>query len=207
MKPDKKIRSINRFIGTTPSVLWGLLVVITVVFSIVLYPEKGTLTLSYQLGDVAERDIKAPKDFFIEDQAATEQNRKDILKTVLSVYDYDPNLAKDISTRVTNAFQVPQKLFPPEAPEAPTLAVAMASMEKSQNMISRTGRIPFMAAPIETPVMAFSAMGVFSTRSSPNSCTRPTVWPNTPTRTSSPITKTLGSRRISSASASLIACR
>jgi putative nucleotidyltransferase with HDIG domain len=130
MKADSRIRSINKYIGTTPSVLWGLLVIVTLIFSIVLYPEKGTITFSYQEGDVADRDIKAPKDFFIEDRAATEQNRKDLLKTVLSVYDYDPELAGEISTRVLNAFAIPQKLFSPDAPEPPTLASAMILMEK-----------------------------------------------------------------------------
>ncbi|MFH1156774.1 MAG: HDIG domain-containing metalloprotein [Pseudomonadota bacterium] len=135
MKPENKIHSINRYIGTTPSVLWGLLVIITLIFSIVLYPEKGTITFSYQQGDVADRDIKAPKDFFIEDRDATEQNRKDILKTVLSVYDYDPGLAGEISTRVTNAFLIPQKLFPSEAPEPPALATVLPFMEKFESTL------------------------------------------------------------------------
>src|SRR5882724_6840423 len=59
------------------------------------------------------------------------------------------------------------------------------------------------------PTIADSEMGVSTTRISPNSSCRPCVTPKAPpyAPTSSPRTKTFGSRRISSASASLIASR
>src|SRR5215510_12727535 len=59
------------------------------------------------------------------------------------------------------------------------------------------------------PMIADSEIGVSITRISPNSSYRPCVAPNAPpyAPTSSPRTKTFGSRRISSASASRIASR
>src|SRR6185369_141594 len=75
---------------------------------------------------------------------------------------------------------------------------------KSPNMISTTGRMPVIPAPTPMPVNPASEMGVSSTRSVPNSCTRPPRTLNAvpASATSSPMMKTLGSRRISSASAS-----
>src|SRR5215510_13184442 len=60
-----------------------------------------------------------------------------------------------------------------------------------------------------TPMIADSEIGVSITRISPNSSYSPCVAPNAPPYgpTSSPSTKTLSSRRISSASASRIASR
>src|SRR5262245_13795026 len=60
-----------------------------------------------------------------------------------------------------------------------------------------------------TPTIADSEMGVSTTRKSPNSSNSPCVTPNAPpySPTSSPRTKTLGSRRISSTSASRMASR
>src|SRR5438874_3222716 len=60
-----------------------------------------------------------------------------------------------------------------------------------------------------TPMIADSEIGVSTTRISPNSSYSPCVTPNAPPYgpTSSPRTNTLGSRRISSASASRIASR
>ena len=46
---------------------------------------------------------------------------------------------------------------------------------KSMNMISSTGRMPDCAAPIATPVMAASLIGVLITRAVPNSSARPAV--------------------------------
>jgi hypothetical protein len=86
---------------------------------------------------------------------------------------------------------------------------SMASVMKSTYMNSATGRAPAIAAPAASAAIASSEMGVSRTRSAPNSSTRPRVTPKTPpppqTATSSPITNTRESRRISSRSASFSA--
>src|SRR5919198_407034 len=84
----------------------------------------------------------------------------------------------------------------------------MTSVRKSPNMMSTTGRMPVMAAPSPIPVMPASEIGESSTRSGPNSSTSPEVTLNgvPASAMSSPIRKTVGSRRSSSASASLTAC-
>ncbi len=76
-------------------------------------------------------------------------------------------------------------------------------------MISATGRIPVMAAPIAAPTMACSDMGVSHTRSGPNSLCSPTVVLNTPPAApmSSPRHTTDASRRISRAMPSATASR
>src|SRR5207248_63432 len=84
----------------------------------------------------------------------------------------------------------------------------MISVRKSPNMMSTTGRIPVIAAPSASPVMPGSEIGESITRSGPNFSTRPDITLNgvPASATSSPITKTVGSRRSSSASASFTAC-
>src|ERR1700674_3472458 len=84
----------------------------------------------------------------------------------------------------------------------------MVKVTKSPNMISTTGRSPVMAAPTASPVKPASEIGVSSTRSLPNSSSKPerTLKGVPASATSSPRMQTVGSRRISSASASRIAC-
>ena len=84
---------------------------------------------------------------------------------------------------------------------------SMARPEKSTNMISMTGRMPTSAAPVPAPTMVFSLMGVLRIRVGPNWSKSVRVTPNAPPclPMSSPITKTAGSRTISSRSASRIA--
>src|SRR5436309_3461946 len=88
---------------------------------------------------------------------------------------------------------------------------------KSTNISSATGRSPEAAAPAAAPMYADSLIGVSRTRSGKRGY-RPLVTPSTPPHassspgasmppaTSSPITTTVGSRSISRASASLMAC-
>src|SRR5579859_6593228 len=80
----------------------------------------------------------------------------------------------------------------------------MIKPRKSPNMMSTTGRIPVIAAPTASPVKPASEIGVSITRSVPNSSTRPerTLKGVPASATSSPMMKTVWSRRISSASAS-----
>ncbi len=76
------------------------------------------------------------------------------------------------------------------------------------NMISTTGLSPDCAAPIAIPQIAASLIGVFRTRSGPNSSTSPAVAPHgPPSATSSPSTSTRSSARIDSASVAVIAVR
>src|SRR5579863_10339306 len=83
----------------------------------------------------------------------------------------------------------------------------MIRVMKSPNMMSTTGRNPVIAAPTPMPVKPGSEIGVLITRSLPNSSARPVSTLNAvpASATSSPITTTSGSRRISSASASFTA--
>src|SRR5215217_4136518 len=84
----------------------------------------------------------------------------------------------------------------------------MTSVRKSPNMMSTTGRMPVIEAPSPSPVIPASEIGESITRSAPNSSTSPESTLNgvPASATSSPITKTVGSRRNSSASASFTAC-
>ena len=84
---------------------WSLLIGITVIFVCLLFPNLVITQPSYNLGDVAERDIKAPKDFFIEDVEATEANRQRAVESVLTVYDYETTLTKSMGSQVAKAFQ------------------------------------------------------------------------------------------------------
>jgi putative nucleotidyltransferase with HDIG domain len=83
---------------------WGILFCVTILFSIILFPSLVITKHQYSLGDVAEKDIKSPRDFFIEDQAATELNRQKAVEDVLTVYDYDAGLAERLTRKVDEVF-------------------------------------------------------------------------------------------------------
>src|SRR5688572_20481993 len=83
----------------------------------------------------------------------------------------------------------------------------MASMANSRRMWVITGRMPRRAAPKATPVMAFSATGVSSTRRGPYFSARPLVEPKIAAASGAPRprTKTAGALAMQRSSASFSA--
>lgn len=138
MTAEKKFRSFKLYISTGNSVLWAVLMVATLILTLVLYPEQGHINFAYRLGDVVDRDIKAPMDFFIEDTAATELNKKETGHSVLMVYDYDPTLIKKISDRVNRAFAIPKRFYSTEEQSPPSLSTVMAVKEKFEQEMGLT---------------------------------------------------------------------
>ncbi|MFH2066699.1 MAG: HDIG domain-containing metalloprotein [Pseudomonadota bacterium] len=104
MNIELQKKTINRFLGNDKSFSWLLFLLVTVIFTLILYPNLAFNRYSYRLGDVAKRDIKAPFDFLIEDSDATSANRKQAFESVLTVYDHDAAMSRDVDQRLQKAF-------------------------------------------------------------------------------------------------------
>ena len=104
MSKEKSKESGTKFFNTGNRFRWGMLFSVTIIFSVILFPNLVITRHQYHLGDVAEKNIKAPRDFFIEDQAATDINRKNAIEQVLTIYDYDSQLAKTLTQNVSQVF-------------------------------------------------------------------------------------------------------
>ena len=89
---------------------WLILPVLSLVISVLLFPNILIRPKIYGIGDVAEKDIKASQDFLIENRELTEKNREGVVKEVLSIYDFD-NSASDIASRIKEAFTVGRESF------------------------------------------------------------------------------------------------
>ena len=110
MGGDKKKQRSYR-IHTDPNLKWLMLVLVAVVFVVLLYPSLVVRRHQYQIGDIAERDIKAPQDFFIEDKAATEASLRQAVDQVLTVYDHDPRILRQQVDKVHKAFGSMQQII------------------------------------------------------------------------------------------------
>lgn len=104
MNFEKNRYFLRNFFKEGRYVRWALLGVVTALFIFILYPTLAVTRYTYTAGDVAERDIKAPKDFLIEDDNATEANRKHAAEKILTVYDHDAALPARLDQRVRLAF-------------------------------------------------------------------------------------------------------
>jgi putative nucleotidyltransferase with HDIG domain len=111
MKIEKTKETLSRQFGLSRHFREGLLIGVTVIFILLVYPNIFIPKHSYTLGDVAERDIKAPIDLLIEDETATEANRRQAEENVLTIYDYDPKLSSKLRNAVKQVFDELRAVF------------------------------------------------------------------------------------------------
>lgn len=111
MNIKKTKESVTTFLNSSINLRWWILSGITIAFAIILYINLGPVKHTYNLGDIADRDIKAPEDFLVEDEPATEMSRKSAMSKVPTVYDYDSALASKLSSRVRAAFRESKEIF------------------------------------------------------------------------------------------------
>ncbi len=113
MKKNKNnnLQQTKDFLLTSPSVLWILLILITIAFTITNYPRQSKTSYSYYIGDIANKDIKAPRNFFVEDKKATNLKKNEIKDSVKRVYDFDANLLKTIMSNINAAMKIPRQMF------------------------------------------------------------------------------------------------
>jgi len=123
MKTGTNKDTVNLFLDSNSGIKWSLLAVATIIFTLILSPNLVMTQRSYELGDVAERDIKASKDFLIEDKEASKESRRRASDAVLTVYDHDISLASKMGQRIVEAFKELEAVInPPDKPQEKSLA-------------------------------------------------------------------------------------
>ena len=73
-------------------------------FTLILYPRILVPRQVYSVGDVAQKDVKAPRELFVRDAAATELKRQQAVLEVLTVYDHDTEMAASLARTLDEAF-------------------------------------------------------------------------------------------------------
>ncbi|MDJ0781040.1 MAG: HDIG domain-containing protein [Desulfosarcinaceae bacterium] len=102
----------NKAAASRPYLPWLLLSLCLGLFLLLLYPSLSIRRYSYAPGDVVEHDIKAPQDFFIEDEAASRELQRKAAEAVLTVYDHDTTLMVNLVQRVETAFKEMRQRIP-----------------------------------------------------------------------------------------------
>ncbi len=84
---------------------YALMIGLALVLTIIIIPKGGFIPDYYTPGDIASRDIKAPKDLLIPDLPLTEKKRAEAEDAVLPLYDFDARTGEDIAGRLTQAIR------------------------------------------------------------------------------------------------------
>lgn len=96
---------------------WIIVIVLCLILAIILTPEINLYIPKYKPGMICDKDIKADRDFLVEDIESTRQKRIDAEGSVRSVYDYDNNVIAGINSKLVRTFHSISKFhqsLPPE---------------------------------------------------------------------------------------------
>jgi putative nucleotidyltransferase with HDIG domain len=84
---------------------YALMFGLALVLMVIIIPKGGFIPDYYSPGDIASRDIKAPKDLLVPDLPLTEKKRTEAEDAVLPLYDYDARTGRDIAERLSQAIR------------------------------------------------------------------------------------------------------
>ncbi len=82
-----------------------ILIVLSLVISILLTPSFSSDIPGFQLGDIADHNIKASRDFTTIDEEATARARDEAVLNSPVVYDLDENVGRQVLERLATAFE------------------------------------------------------------------------------------------------------
>ncbi len=83
--------------------LLGMVLLATWVAALILFRSAGIP--SYKPGNIATRDVKAPRNLLVPDRHMTEKKRLEAQREVLPLYDFDPNTSRAVFLRVREALK------------------------------------------------------------------------------------------------------
>jgi putative nucleotidyltransferase with HDIG domain len=91
----------------SPSVQrWLLLIAASLFIAVFLSQTLEESPPIYQIGDVAQKDIRTDRDLLVKDKGATEKKMEDAARKILPVYDYSPSILPDIEGIIDSVFSV-----------------------------------------------------------------------------------------------------
>ncbi|MEW6378999.1 MAG: HDIG domain-containing metalloprotein [bacterium] len=108
---DKKSSSSRAYAYFIAQVI-GLWLGTTFILTYLILPIVSVPIVPMQVGDISPHDIKAPKDFQVEDRATTIKRQNDAEARILAIYDYDGRLLADIDQKLHRAFDLLREVAP-----------------------------------------------------------------------------------------------
>jgi putative nucleotidyltransferase with HDIG domain len=121
-----KLTSLWEQVSTTRVAPRMLLVGLSLFVAIVLSHTFITTGPHYQLGDIADRNIKAKHDFLIEDELPTQKKREEAARETPAVYDLDEGLGIASGQRVEGAFAFMRQVLQKHTEEAAQQPLTLA---------------------------------------------------------------------------------
>ena len=121
---------------------WFICVVMSLALTVILSPHIHLTHPSFKLGAIATKDIKADRDFLVEDRASTEQKRLEAAEMAKSFYDYDRNMPSAIGMTLAKAFLAMDETYSRIHRENMTSKELVAVLEQARKYFESTVGFP-----------------------------------------------------------------
>ena len=82
-----------------------LLIGLSLIIALFIAPSYTVTSPTYQIGDVADRNVKAKRDFLIEDEETTFRKREEAARQAPLVYDLDESVSEEAVKKLKKAFE------------------------------------------------------------------------------------------------------
>ncbi len=98
---------------------WATAICISLTLSLLLTPHIHFIHPTYKVASIATKNVRADRDFLVEDRASTEQKKIEAIENMKPVYDYDRdiplalgmNIAKAFTSMEENYYEADEKKF------------------------------------------------------------------------------------------------
>jgi hypothetical protein len=110
-KTFKQTPSLTEFSKKIVFNRWTIAVCLSAVLTFLLTPQVHFFHPDYKVGSIATRDVRADRDFLVEDKVSTEKKRAEAIKDFKSVYDYDSNTPAQLRVLVARAFASAEQAY------------------------------------------------------------------------------------------------
>lgn len=83
---------------------WATAISMGLLLSLLLTPHIHFIHPTYKVASIATKNIRADRDFLVEDRASTEQKKMEAIENVKPVYDYDRDIPLSLGMNIARAF-------------------------------------------------------------------------------------------------------
>ena len=99
---------------------WAIGFSLCLILAVILAPEIHFSAPKYKLGTISTKNIKADRDFLVEDNESTKQKKIDAGENVKSVYDFDGNVPISIKAKLSKSFNSVELFYRNHSTEKPS---------------------------------------------------------------------------------------
>jgi hypothetical protein len=110
-KTFKQTPSFTEFLKKIVFNRWTIAICVSAVLTFLLTPQVHFFHPDYKVGSIATRDVRADRDFLVEDKVSTEKKRAEAIKDFKSVYDYDSNTPAQLRVLIARAFASAEQAY------------------------------------------------------------------------------------------------